>query len=318
MSTLWSRYNQLDQSTPVATKLEVLIECFKQEEDKVLRSQAACDLGEMYYTGAGVTKSVERGKQLMQLAADMGNGAAMNRYGEMLADENNIECITYFCMALDKADSKAAQNLRTLYKAARNNGAEGLCDGIDAGVGEVARIQREERDDSKGDASVVLALIGVFGLGEKCGITQEQGMELVKVAAEKGNGLAQYILDATKGDSAPAAAPAAPAEPAPAAAPVKESKGDKDDFGKLEKESAKDSGKETVKAAAPQPKAAPVQTGSTTQQQAASSAKKIDWKLVGVSLLISLGIGIIIPIPFIITWPIIGYIMYRRKKKNQK
>jgi len=65
---------------------------------------------------------------------------------------------------------------------------------IEAGVGEVARINREEKaEDENGSASLVLALIGLYGLGEKCGISPEQGEEYLQKSVQKGNGMAQAI-----------------------------------------------------------------------------------------------------------------------------
>lgn len=193
MADLWDKYMQAKDSADVTAKLNVLAECLTQQEDKRLRMLAAMDLGEIYYLGKGVPVDKVRGKKWMKVSADLGCPEAMNLYGQMLTHEGDTESISYFCMALDEAQLAAAKNLNELLIAFLKKGATNLSNAIEAGVAEVARINREKLNDKDGHPYLVLAMIGLYGLGQKCGISVSQGEEYLRKAVELGHPIAETI-----------------------------------------------------------------------------------------------------------------------------
>ena len=196
MADFWDKYQEATNATDPLTKLKGLTECITECDDNAIKRLAAYDLGIALYQGKdGFPQDKDKGKRLMQLSADLDYGPAMNLYGQMLTHEGDMESITYFCMGLDAGEIMAAKNLHDLYKACSENGASQVCNAITAGVGEVARIQREDKpEDENGKSSLALALIGLYGLGGQCGISVEQGEEYLQQAAAKGNGTAGTMI----------------------------------------------------------------------------------------------------------------------------
>lgn len=193
MADIWDRYMESTTTENTIEKIKILMECFKQDEDKIAQRVAAHDLGHIFYTGSGVPEDKERGKKLMKVSAELGHPEAMNLYGQMLTHDGNTECISYFCMALEKAQITAAKNLNTLLISFQKAGNTTLCNAVEAGVAEVARISLEDKADNLSEAYLTLALIGLYGLGVKCGISVEQGEAYLQKAAEAGHPYAEII-----------------------------------------------------------------------------------------------------------------------------
>lgn len=195
MADYWDKYMEARDASDITTKLKLLTECFGQSEDALTRRVAAHDLGNIFYLGQGVPVDKARGKQLMKVSADLGHPEAMNLYGQILTHEGDTESISYFCMALDKAQILAAKNLNQLLIAFQKAGNTQLCNAVEAGVGEVIRINQEDKADNQSEANLTLALVGLYGLGVKHGISVEQGEEYMRKAIELGNPIAKIIND---------------------------------------------------------------------------------------------------------------------------
>lgn len=191
MPDFWEKYTKASNSEDAMTKLELLCECFAQKEDKLTRRLAAHDLGYMFYVGRGVPVNKERGKRLMKVSADLGHPAAMNLYGQMLTHDGDPESITYFFKALDKAHFIAAKNLNRLLISSQEARNTKLCNRIEAGVAEVVRLNLDKGEDR--EAYMTLALVGLYGLGQKCGISVAQGEEYLQKAIEAGHPYAERI-----------------------------------------------------------------------------------------------------------------------------
>lgn len=193
MADYWDRYMEASDASDTVTKLKILAECVAQSEDALTRRVAAHDLGNIYYLGKGVPVDKERGKKWMKLSADLGHPEAMNLYGQALTHDGDTDCITYFCMALNEAQVMAAKNLNELLTACRKGGNLNICNGIEAGVAEIAKgnLEKARANDSK--ACLVLALIGLYDLGRQCGISSLQGEDYLQKAVDLGNPIAQII-----------------------------------------------------------------------------------------------------------------------------
>ena len=198
MADFWDRYMEATNTENTIEKIKILMECFGQDEDKLTQRVAAHDLGHIFYTGSGVPEDKERGKKLMRVSAELGHPEAMNLYGQMLTHDGDTECISYFCMALEKAQFMAAKNLNKLLISFQKAGNTTLCNAVEAGVAEVARISLEDKPNEQSEAYLTLALIGLYGLGKKCGISVEQGEEYLQKAIEAGHPYAELINEDPK------------------------------------------------------------------------------------------------------------------------
>ena len=193
MADYWDRYMEASEAPDTVTKLKILAECVAQSEDELTRRVAAHDLGNIYYLGKGVPVDKERGKKWMKLSADLGHPEAMNLYGQALTHDGDTDCITYFCMALNEAQVMAAKNLNELLTACRRGGNYNICNAIEAGVGEVARLNLDNARGNDSKACLVLALIGLYELGSKCGISTYQGEEYLRKSVDLGHPIAKII-----------------------------------------------------------------------------------------------------------------------------
>jgi hypothetical protein len=177
MADFWDKYQEATNATDPLTKLRGLTECITECDDNAIKRLAAYDLGIALYQGKdGLPQDKDKGKRLMQLSADLDYGPAMNLYGQMLTHEGDLESITYFCMALDAGEIMAAKNLHDLYKACSENGASQVCNAITAGVGEVARIQREDKPEDENGKSITVRM--VFSHPERT-LTKDEVLEVV-------------------------------------------------------------------------------------------------------------------------------------------
>ena len=307
MADFWDKYQEASEATDTVAKLRGLTECITQTEDKVTRRIAAHDLGLALYQGKdGFPQDKEKGKKLMELSAELGHGPAMNLYGQMLTHEGDLNAIAYFCMALNEGQIAAAKNLNEMYTAFKKSGSDQLCDVIESAVGEVVRLLKEDGDldeDKNGSASLTMALIGLYGLGDKCGISVEQGEEYLQQSAAKGNGIADTIVrnPELKG---PATVMSFNPYKEKDSAPVKESKGeklDKEDAGKETKDSA-DSAPlqgDVVEEPAAAPESDPMTTKDWLKFGGIVLGGAVILRLIGIPLLIGIAIVLFVIFKFV-------------------
>lgn len=304
MADFWDKYQEATQATDTLTKLRGLTECITQSEDKSVKRLAAHDLGFALYQGKdGFPQDKEKGKKLMEMSADLGYGPAMNLYGQMLTHEGDLNAIAYFCMALNEGQIPAAKNLNEMYTAFSKNGSPELCDIIDSAVGEVVRLLKEDGDldeDENGSASLTMALIGLYGLGGKCGVSVADGEAYLQKSVEKGNGIAQTMARNPELKSAATATSFNPYKKEEAsAAPAASDKDTEKDF--FDKEPVK----ETV-AAEPEVVDEPVEENETEPMT------KGDWlKFGGIVLGGALLLRLILHVPFLIGIAIILFIIFK-------
>lgn len=193
MADYLDKYIQAKDTADPLTKLKLLTECMGQTEHPRARMLAIMDIAEMYYLGKGVPVDKARGKKMMQLSADLGCPEAMNLYGQMLTHEGDTDSLTYFSMALNEAQLAAAKNLNQLLVAFQKSGKTNLVNALEAAVAEVARLNQEKLNQQDGKPYLVLAMIGLNGLGRRCGISVSQGEAYLQKAVDLGNPIAETI-----------------------------------------------------------------------------------------------------------------------------
>lgn len=216
MANYWNTYRDAMQAPDARTRRKLFMECIMQNKEPELSCQASFDMGEMLYFGThGETQDKERGLTMIRSAVLKDHGDAMALYGRDLVQQGDRKGIDYLCMGLIKGVPAAGHCLQGVYRVAQAVGEMDLYAYTEDSIDTLLSGQRsQEAGDSTGSVCLTLALIGLYGLGEKFGLSTAQGEEYLQKAAAKGHPMAALIR--TCPDMKAAAAlrlPAAPSQP---------------------------------------------------------------------------------------------------------
>lgn len=178
-----------------AAKME---ECLQQVKDVALKTEMQRDLGIIYMTEPSV-KNEQKAEAYFREAAKADDDIALQMVGIILFNRGDIKAFDFLQMAVELGNPYSAyifwDNLNK-FRADGSDQAKGLVNILERHVKDAVQNSKDALEyETNGAPQAALALLGLYGLGEKYGITQAMGREYLQQGAKMGNANAQYLLD---------------------------------------------------------------------------------------------------------------------------
>lgn len=162
----------------------------KQTENTAPTIAEKRDLGLQFfrqYQEQNTEESLEKAKKYLKEAADAGDEIGNQVYGILLYNEGNFDAFDYLIAALKLGNLHSAYALQeNLHMKEDFPLARRVKEIIRQSVEEIVE-EYEELSELDSNAEFVLALIGLYDLGERVGLGRKKGMEYLEKAVQKGN-----------------------------------------------------------------------------------------------------------------------------------
>lgn len=187
---MWEEYLDARYSDNISKKTRVLTKCMEQTEDPMLAASAKRDMGTIFlqqYQEQNEEESLEKAKKYLKEAADAGDEIGNQLYGVLLFNEGNMEAFDYLAEALKLGNIYSAYVLQdNLHMQEDFPLAMRIKVRIEQAVEEIVT-EYEKLADQDAGAEFVLALIGLYDLGERVGLDRKQGMDHLEKAVKRGH-----------------------------------------------------------------------------------------------------------------------------------
>lgn len=187
---MWNEYLEAKYSNNMSKKIAVYTKCLEQTEDPSLTIAAKRELGAIYfqqYHEQNSEESLEKARKYLKEAADAGDDVGNQLYGILLYNEGNFDAFDYLLTALKLGNIYSAYALQdNLHMQQDFPLARKIKEHIKQSVEDIVS-EYEQLSEGNSRAEFVLALIGLYDLGEHVGLDCKKGMDYLNQAAKRGD-----------------------------------------------------------------------------------------------------------------------------------